>query len=55
MKQNPHALSILGLMLVIFGIIDMLMVNLFVGTIVLAAGIITGYVGLNRAKQMKKK
>lgn len=54
MKQNPHALSILGLMIVIFGIIDMLMVNVLVGIVVLAIGIITGLVGLNRAKQAKK-
>ena len=54
MKQNPHALSIIGLMLVIFGIIDILMVNVLVGSAVLVIGIITGYVGLNRAKQAKK-
>ncbi len=54
MKQNPHALSIFGLMLVIFGIIDMLTVNVLVGVVVLALGIVIGYTGLNRAKQAKK-
>jgi hypothetical protein len=54
MKQNPHALSILGLMLVIFGIIDTLMVNVPMGIAILVIGIVTGYVGLNRAKQAKK-
>ncbi len=54
MKQNPHALSILGLMIVIFGIIDILTVNVLVGVVVLVLGVVIGYTGLNRAKQSKK-
>ncbi|MFC5531530.1 hypothetical protein [Cohnella yongneupensis] len=54
-KQNPHALSLLGLMIVIFGIVDTIFLSTAVGMTLLVAGIIIGYTGLTRAKQTKKK
>ncbi len=51
MKQNPYALAIIGLMVAIFGIVDIAFVNVYVGILLLVAGAFVGYAGLNRAKQ----
>lgn len=55
MKQNPYALALIGLMVVVFGIVDILFVNAAVGTVLLVIGGVVGYVGLNQAKQVKAK
>ncbi|MFD0672514.1 hypothetical protein [Cohnella sp. GCM10027633] len=53
-KQNPYALAILGLMLVIFGAIDTIFIaNKIIGIVLMTAGFVTGYIGLEHAKKLK--
>lgn len=53
-KQNPYALAIIGLMLIIFGVIDtILLANKIIGIVITIAGIAVGYIGLEQAKKMK--
>lgn len=55
MKQNPYALALIGLMVAIFGIVDILFVNVAIGAVLLVVGGFVGFAGLNQAKQAKAK
>jgi hypothetical protein len=54
MKSNPLQLAVLGLMVLIFGIIDMIMVNLTVGIVLTVAGVVVASVGWNQHRKNKR-
>ncbi|RED56278.1 DUF3185 family protein [Cohnella lupini] len=52
-QTNPLVISMLGLILVVFGIVDIITVNKLLGTVLLAAGLVLGISGLQRYKLLK--
>ncbi|RUS48726.1 DUF3185 family protein [Cohnella sp. AR92] len=54
MKSNPLQVAVLGLMVLIFGIIDILMVNPTVGIVLTVAGAVMTFLGWNRHQKSKK-
>ncbi|MBN2980207.1 MULTISPECIES: hypothetical protein [Cohnella] len=53
--QNPLLLSVLGVMLIVFGVVDMLILDLWVGIALTALGLALGAIGLNNYNKIKKR
>ncbi|THF79870.1 DUF3185 family protein [Cohnella fermenti] len=54
MKSNPLQLAVLGLMVLIFGIVDLIFLNKTVGVVLTVAGAVLAYSGWNRHQKSKK-
>ncbi|MCD9026130.1 hypothetical protein [Cohnella silvisoli] len=54
-QTNPLVISVIGLMLILFGIADILFDKKVLGIILLAAGFILGISGIQRYKLLKEQ
>lgn len=52
-QSNPLILSVIGLMLVIFGVTDLYIDRVWIGIVLLAAGIAIGISGIIRYRALK--
>ncbi len=52
-QTNPLVIAVFGLLLIVFGIVDIIAVNQIIGTILLAVGIVLGVSGIQRYKALK--
>ncbi|TFE27523.1 DUF3185 family protein [Cohnella luojiensis] len=50
---NPLLISVIGLILIVFGIVDLITVDKLLGTILLTIGIVLGISGIQRYKALK--
>lgn len=53
--QNPLLLSVLGVMLIVFGVVDILILDPWVGAALTALGLALGAIGLNNYNKIKKR
>lgn len=52
-QTNPLVIAVFGLMLILFGVTDIVLDKMLVGIILLAAGLILGISGIRRYKALK--
>jgi len=52
---NPLSVAMIGLLLVVFGIVDLLYVNRALGTLLTAVGVAVGIAGLTRYRTLKRQ
>ncbi|MBD2846730.1 hypothetical protein IDH44_16155 [Paenibacillus sp. IB182496] len=54
-RKNPLFLSVIGLLIVIFGVVDVMYVNKLLGGALLFAGLVLGVTGIVRYSKWKEK
>jgi uncharacterized membrane protein len=54
-QTNPLVIAVIGLMLFVFGVVDVLFVNRLIGIILICAGVYLGVTGIQRYKTIKSQ
>jgi uncharacterized membrane protein len=54
-QTNPLVIAMIGLMLFVFGVVDVLFVNRLIGIILICAGVYYGLNGIKRYKILKSQ